>query len=272
MRQRIPFQCIGVHEAEELVRRNDLLILDVRDPKSFGKTHITRARNVSIANLTAVINGTAKARPILIYCYHGYASREYAQIFCDFGFREVYSLDGGYDAWSSRRPVAGDTTLDEALQRWLAEQAFPQDDVNAVIANGTTPLMKASHKGRSDVVRMLVAAGATLDTRNDDGNNPLWFGCVGGHLDVIDILVESGIDIDNRNDNAATPLMYAASSGKAAIVERFLAKGADTAPETLDGFSALDLASTTECLGLLRRAGGKADAAAARSQPTPLNP
>ena len=72
------------------------------------------------------------------------------------------------------------------------------------------------------------------------------------HLDVIDILIESGIDINNRNDNGATPLMYGASSGKAGVVERLLAKGADTTPETLDGFTALDLASTEECLALLR--------------------
>jgi thiosulfate/3-mercaptopyruvate sulfurtransferase len=73
-------------------------------------------------------------------------------------------------------------------------------------------------------------------------------------LDVIDFLVEARIDIDNRNDNGATPLMYCASSGKAEVVERLLAKGADTAPETLDGFTALDLASTLECLALLRPA------------------
>jgi ankyrin repeat protein len=46
--------------------------------------------------------------------------------------------------------------------------------------------------------------------------------------------------------------MYAASSGKAAVVERLLARGADVTPETLDGFSALDLAGTIECLALLR--------------------
>jgi ankyrin repeat protein len=69
---------------------------------------------------------------------------------------------------------------------------------------------------------------------------------------MIDMLVEAGIDIDNRNDNGATPLMYAASSGKADVVERLLAKGADVTLETLDGFSALDLAQTIECLALLR--------------------
>ena len=91
-----------------------------------------------------------------------------------------------------------------------------------------------------------------MNARNADGNNALWLACVGGHLEMLDTLVEAGVDIDNRNDNGATPLMYAASSGKATVVERLLAKGADVTPETLDGFSALDLAQTIECLTLLR--------------------
>ncbi len=257
MRQRHPYRCIDVQQAEALVGRNDVLLLDVRDTESFRTGHIKGAHNISITDLSPVIGETPRNRPILIYCHHGYASREYAQIFSDFGFFEVYSLDGGHEAWSDR------PTLDATLQHWLAAHGFPQHDVNAAIANRTTPLMKASHTGQAGAVRMLAAAGAALNTRNADGNNALWFACVGKHLDVIDLLVASGIDIDNRNDNGATPLMYAASSGDADVVERLLAKGADAAPETLDGFSALDLASTVECLALLRHAGraaSKADA------------
>ena len=112
--------------------------------------------------------------------------------------------------------------------------------------------MKASHVGDDRIARLLIAAGARVNARNDDGNNALWLACVGNHLDLIDTLVEAGIDIDNRNDNGATALMYAASSGKAGVVERLLAKGADVSPETLDGFTALDLAQTIECLQLLR--------------------
>jgi rhodanese-related sulfurtransferase len=227
-------------------------VLDVRDAESFRTAHIWGAQQVSTTTLSVVINGTTKSRPILIYCYHGNASREFAQIFSDFGFLEVYSLDGGYEVWRDRPRQQDYPTPDETLQHWLAEQGFPPDDVNAVIANGTTPLMKASHQGQGAIVRRLTVAGVQLDARNADGNNALWLACVGGHLDIVDILVESGIDIDNRNDNGATSLMYGASSGKAGVVARLLAKGADTTPETLDGFTALDLASTVECLALLR--------------------
>ncbi|MGO8910795.1 MAG: ankyrin repeat domain-containing protein [Bradyrhizobium sp.] len=250
MRARTPFQRIDVQRAEALFARGDVAVLDVRDAGSFDQSHVDGAQHVTSANLSAVLGATTKTRPILIYCYHGNASREYAQIFSDFGFAEVYSLDGGYEAWRNKPPARRGTTLEAELQHWLAAQQFPSADVNSVIANFTTPLMKASHQGDGKIARLLIAAGAQANTRNADGNNALWLACVGGHLDMIDTLVEAGID--NRNDNGATSLMYAASSGKAAVVERLLAKGADVTPETLDGFSALDLAQTAECLTLLR--------------------
>jgi thiosulfate/3-mercaptopyruvate sulfurtransferase len=251
MRPRTPFQRIDVQGAGNLLSRGDLVVLDARDVGSFEKSHVTGAQRVSSHNLSALLDATARTRPILIYCYHGNASREYAQMFSDFGFSEVYSLDGGYEAWSTR-PLAGDSTGPGAeLQQWLAVQQFASVDVNAVIANATTALMRAAHQGNSKIVRLLIAAGARVNARNADGNNALWLACVGGHPDMIDMLVEAGIDIDNGNHDGATPLMYAASSGKAAIVERLLAKGADTTLETPDGFSALDLAQTVECLKLL---------------------
>jgi rhodanese-related sulfurtransferase len=252
MRQRTPYRCIGVDAAADLVRRDDVLKLDARDAASFENGHVESAQHLSQANLSALITGTAKSKPILIYCYRGHASREYAQTFSDFEFAEVYSLDGGFEAWS-KGPLAVNAALEETLQRWLAAQGFPPGDVNSIIANEKTPLMKAAHQGQGAIVRELLAAGARPEAKNADGNNALWLACVGGHLDVIDLLVEAGID--NRNLNGATALMYASSSGKAAVVAHLLAKGADTAAETLDGFTALDMAASVECLALLRRAG-----------------
>lgn len=253
MRLRIPFRDIGIRDAESLIRSKDVMVLDVRDAESFGRAHIKGATNISITNLSSVIDSTARSMPILIYCYHGYASREYAQIFSDFGFSDVCSLEGGYAAWTKRRR-AGTGALDKTLQKWLTARGFPPGDVNAVIANGTTPLMKASHEGDTEIMRAIIAAGAKLDARNADGNNALWLACVGGSLDAMGALIQAGINIDNRNDNGATSLMYAASTGKAAVVERLLAAGADITPETPDGFTALDMVATAECLTLLRGA------------------
>ncbi|MDR3516776.1 MAG: ankyrin repeat domain-containing protein [Azospirillaceae bacterium] len=253
MTPRSPFRRIDATEARRLLERDDVLVLDLRDAGSFADAHIAGAWNVSMANLSTVVDDTPRTTPILIYCYHGYASQEYASVFADFGFSRVYSLDGGYEAWRKGPPQAGDAVIDEPLRRWLAAQGFHGGDVNGAIENGTTPLMRASQRGELDIVRRLFAVGAVLDLRNHDGNNALWLACVGDHLDVIDALIGAGIDVDNRNDNGATPLMYAASAGKAVVVERLLLAGADRTSETLDGFTALDMASTLDCLALLRR-------------------
>lgn len=255
MRQRIPFRCIGVEEAGAIVAEGKALLLDVRDANSYGAGHVEGARNITFSGLSEIIGGASKSAPVLIYCYHGHASREYAQTLSDFGFADVMSLDGGFEAWrsftSARGPAA---TPDEALANWLASLGFPADGVNATVENGMTPLMKACREGLAEMVERLIAAGANLEARNGDGNTALWLACVGGHLHIIDRLVDAGIAIDNRNDNGATSLMYASSAGKAEVVEKLLARGADPEPETPEGFSALDLASTIECLKLLRHA------------------
>ncbi|MDU1689873.1 MAG: ankyrin repeat domain-containing protein [Bradyrhizobium sp.] len=255
MRPRIPFQRIDVGQAAELLLRDDVLRFDVRDRASFNAAHITGAQHLTQGNLSALISGTTRRTPILIYCYHGHASQEYAQTFSDFGFAEVYSLDGGYEAWRQRVPAQnGSANVGPTLAAWLAAEGFPADGVDARIANRTTPLMKAAYLGNVANIRELLAAGAAVAAINADGNNALWLACVGQHLDAIDALVEAGIDLDNRNDNGATALMYASSSGRADVVAHLLAKGADISAETLDGFTALDMAASLECLSLLRHA------------------
>lgn len=230
--------------AEVLLQDPNIRILDVRDPGTFELGGIPGARNVSMRDLAAVMATIPREAPVLIYCYHCNASQEFGQIFSDFGYLSVHSLDGGYDAW-----ISGDRKLDE----WLDQQGYSAKTPHPR-ANGTTPLMQASHAGQIDVLRLLIASSAALNAKNDDGNNALWLACAGGNFEAIAALIDAGIDIDNQNDNGATVLMYAASAGKTAIVERLLQAGAGLAFQTLDGFTALDMAGNIECLNLLRKA------------------
>jgi len=265
--QRAPFRCITAKQAESLLRSVDVLVLDARDAASYRRGHIRGAQHVTISTLSTVIEDVEKGVPVLIYCYRGFASREYAQLIAGLGFSAVYSLDGGYEAWRKKSRAPRKARLSGMLQKWLVAHGFPHDDINATIANDATPLMKASHEGDIPVIRELISGGARLNARNADGNNALWLACVGNHPDVIDLLVDSGIDFNNSNDNGATPLMYASSSGKADVVAKLLERGAETEPETPDGFTALDMAATIECLTLLRRATRSGRKAAAPQTP-----
>lgn len=73
--------------------------MDIRDPQSFEIAHIDGAVHLTNDNLQQVVTETDTAQPIIIYCYHGISSQNAAQYFVGQGFEEVYSMDGGFEAW-----------------------------------------------------------------------------------------------------------------------------------------------------------------------------
>jgi rhodanese-related sulfurtransferase len=259
MKQDKSFRRVSASEAEALLKSGKVSVLDTRDPAAFARERIEGAALLGSANLDAVIRGAPKGQPVLIYCYRGNASQVYAQTFVDFGFREVYDLIGGFDAWRTHLTAAATAASNAyqpsaALRAWLVEHGFPTDDPAAAIENRTTPLMHAARLGARAIAAELIERGAALDAANNDGNNALWLACFSGDPELVDLLIASGIDMNRQNDNGATCLMYAASAGKTEVVARLLAAGANVRMKSLDDFSALDMAANLECLMLLRRA------------------
>lgn len=151
-------------------------------------------------------------------------------------------------------PPTAPVELSEALQAFLAEHGFTASNVNAFDRNRATPLMLAVRLGAPVLVRELLCAGADIHAVNADGNQALWLACVGEISENIQLLIDAGIDVEHVNANGATSLMFAASSGRANAVAQLLAAGADPLSATDLGLTALDLASTAECLALMRDA------------------
>ena len=54
-----------------------------------------REENAS-KTIAKVIEKTDRKKTILVYCYKGISSQNVAQHFCNLGFENVYSLNGGY--------------------------------------------------------------------------------------------------------------------------------------------------------------------------------
>lgn len=79
-------------------------------------------------------------------------------------------------------------------------------DVNAADASGRTALHMASANGHTDVMRMLLDAGANTEHRNDSGNTPLHWACVGGHAEAVRLLLRHGGDPSSLNHAERTPL------------------------------------------------------------------
>ena len=74
-------------------------IFDIRDLGSYGNSHIEGAVHLSNENLQQVVTDTPVDSSVVIYCYHGISSQQAAQYFVSQGFVDVYSMDGGFEAW-----------------------------------------------------------------------------------------------------------------------------------------------------------------------------
>ncbi|MBM4373631.1 MAG: Grx4 family monothiol glutaredoxin [Deltaproteobacteria bacterium] len=74
-----------------------LHLFDVRTDRERATASIAAARPLDDKALA----GLAKDAPIVLHCHHGMRSRSAAERLLQDGFRNVYNLTGGIDAWSA---------------------------------------------------------------------------------------------------------------------------------------------------------------------------
>ncbi|MEM5529071.1 thiosulfate sulfurtransferase GlpE [Gammaproteobacteria bacterium AS21] len=97
------FQCIECNQAKELLDSGAIL-LDIRDQNSFLANHPSKALNLNNDNFQSLLNPLAKEQPILVLCYHGISSQGAAKFIAEQGFSDLYSINGGFEAWHASYP------------------------------------------------------------------------------------------------------------------------------------------------------------------------
>lgn len=90
----------------------------------------------------------------------------------------------------------------------------------------STPLIAASLKGRSAIVRLLLDAGARTETADvESETTALGYAAREGQLEVVKLLLEAGADPRHSDKASVTPLHAAAAQGRLEVVKLLLAKG-----------------------------------------------
>jgi len=100
-----PVESLSTEMAREFVRRHGegtFVLLDVRQPAEYEKGHIPGARLFPLTGLLDSFRELDLEKPTLVYCSTGRRSRVAAQVLSGRGFREVYHLEGGINAWHGR--------------------------------------------------------------------------------------------------------------------------------------------------------------------------
>ena len=92
---------IGPRElAERLARKDDLLLVDVREPGEHAVARIEGAILVPLRTLPARVGELDSRREIVLHCHHGVRSLQALQFLRQAGYPRLLNLRGGIDAWS----------------------------------------------------------------------------------------------------------------------------------------------------------------------------
>ncbi|WP_341662886.1 thiosulfate sulfurtransferase GlpE [Vibrio sp.] len=93
------FQHIDVLGAQALLEEGNARLVDIRDPQSFSIAHPQKAYHLTNETMVQFMEEVEFEQSILVMCYHGISSQGAAQYLINQGYEQVYSVDGGFEAW-----------------------------------------------------------------------------------------------------------------------------------------------------------------------------
>ena len=99
------FAHINAHDAHQKLSAGKARLVDIRDPQSFEAAHAIGAFHLTNGTLVRFMNEVDFDTPVIVMCYHGNSSQGAAQYLLQQGYDEVYSLDGGFEAWRREFPI-----------------------------------------------------------------------------------------------------------------------------------------------------------------------
>jgi len=92
---------ISTHELNEVLKKESIWIIDVRDQDEFMKGHLPNAILLPRSFLELRIENTIPDRneKIVLYCGGGNRSALGARSLQEMGYTQVFSLEGGFSQW-----------------------------------------------------------------------------------------------------------------------------------------------------------------------------
>lgn len=99
------FKHISPQETLAKAEAGGIAIVDIRDEQSFVEAHMPHAFHLTNGTMHQFSQDTDYETPVIVVCYHGISSQQAAQYLIHQGFEDVYSMDGGFEAWRRQYPT-----------------------------------------------------------------------------------------------------------------------------------------------------------------------
>ncbi len=100
-------------------------------------------------------------------------------------------------------------------------------DINISECEGQNSLLIASGQGHEEIVQLLLQKGAKVNIPAHDGRTALMRACYHGYLGIVKMLVESGAEVNITDKENRAALMWACDAGHWDVVDYLLQAGAD---------------------------------------------
>ena len=100
----------------------------------------------------------------------------------------------------------------------------------------------ASQSGHLEIVQILIAKGAKIDTNDISGNTSLHLATSYGQKQCLELLIQKGANIESRNSSGYTPLHSAASVGQNQTLDILIQNGANIESQNNVGRTPLHIA------------------------------
>ena len=103
---------VSAQQAQELVSRGEVEVIDVRDPSEWSGGHIEGARLVPLEQLRATPKAMLPRDGVIFVCAAGVRSQTAARVAAQVGLTNIYSLTGGTRQWvKSGLPLVNDLSV-----------------------------------------------------------------------------------------------------------------------------------------------------------------
>jgi len=95
------YKRIDNEELKELMKKDDVQLIDVRTPEetSYGVIEGAKLMDFYNPNFVNNVKGLDKDKPVIVYCAVGGRSASASQKLKQLGFKEIYDLKGGIRGW-----------------------------------------------------------------------------------------------------------------------------------------------------------------------------
>ncbi len=125
-------------------------------------------------------------------------------------------------------------------------------DPNIQSKDGRTPLMSSAYQGYIGIMVALIESGADINIQDKYGRTALMEASFQSQVDIINLLIKLGAHTNIQNVDGETSLIIASDRGHTAVVSALLEHGADLNIQDNDGKSALTLAKKARIKSLIR--------------------